>query len=62
MLLKWEIAFGTGAQLSMFTSDVLKWVTIQGVLRSDFLSQCGENMRKMLLCNGEKDTMPNFFN
>lgn len=40
---------------------MMKWVMLQDVLRSAFLSQHEESMRKMLLHSGEKDTMPHFF-
>lgn len=45
----------------MFAWNVMKWVTSHDVLRSDFLSQYGQSRGEMLFCNGEKNTMPQFF-
>ena len=56
-----EIVFGMVSQLYDVCIRCDEMVTIHDVLRSDFLSQYGESMRKMLFCNGEKNTMPHFF-
>lgn len=53
---EWYLSF------TMFGLGMMKWVMIQDILNSDFLSQYGESMRrKMLFCNREKDTIPHFF-
>lgn len=45
----------------MFELDLIEWVMIEDVLRSELLSPYGESMTKLLLCNGKIPYLIFFF-